>query len=873
MAFSKNSEDSINVQDNINFGSLSRHSKKRAYNVNARVARAPARGDMSNATIGWNNQGAPCTSPPNNAHFQRWSPRPVQNLRGSISLPVLPTNDRDFNGENSGYVALPPTHPCDSDTVPFSAQINPVALVPSFSDPFEPQSQSGPGMRRSGAISIPRPNLYRRESQSDDGLSSSPEQADASSSSSSRPPSSLSFQAPESSHRHSRVRQNTRSSLDSEDADMDTSGNSTAGSVKTTTYSPLDEKSETAGGSWQHSRASSDLGDAGFGVLDGSDTPVTAKTGTFFIYSPHDDRPETPVDAFTTQDSAFIQANHGTGGCLVSVHEPTEAASWMEDNWNDPVLTSIRNSGCGGPFAWMLSPTKPALAIFGAYNEPVVVNMAQTLAHSSGFPVVIRPPSDNPALTLLSHNTVPPYFRSPDTSRDERRNNLDGSREEDTEVEDERSTGERGSGAEPNGNVLNLAEEYQLLDGGFQGPGGEGGGGGGEPTTVDGKWEGPLHSTRVKLRLKLHRDTARTYAVTIGYTYKFSVNRDTNIPINLDDLSHALSQPEVLALVDLKIETRQRETQVDRSYANIGFLAHRKKSINDRQFFSRGFDQPDRILKHGQQRQGQRGFQGVVGFSHGPMGTAALSHNRTNGTTLEGTDTKAPPKYRVVPEPGAEWDQDNKSYSSYDIVYEAQDTPLSDEQSESHPLEVRVGMGINLRPAGSKKLLPQISFVNRNQVLIWVSDPTSKAPIRGILVLMSNYLDNIRTEEELSIYEQGEFRLGTEPLNDLKFETEDHEPGTISISIAQVKKQDTPSLSKFRATVPNFITKRGRGSSVSNLTDISAHEYLARGWDVDNEEWRGVLWPALDKEFLAAGREETAPVWKVRFLWDRAPQR
>jgi hypothetical protein len=73
----------------------------------------------------------------------------------------------------------------------------------------------------------------------------------------------------------------------------------------------------------------------------------------------------------------------------------------MEDNWNDPALTSIRNSVCGGPFAWMLSPTKPALAIFGGYNEPAVVNMAQTLAHSSGFPVVIRPPSDNPALTLL----------------------------------------------------------------------------------------------------------------------------------------------------------------------------------------------------------------------------------------------------------------------------------------------------------------------------------------------------------------------------------------------------------------------------------------------------------------------------------------
>ncbi|KAJ7859320.1 hypothetical protein B0H14DRAFT_2746942 [Mycena olivaceomarginata] len=861
MAFPKNSGDSINVQDNINLGSPGCHSTNRAYNVNPGVARGPARGGMSNATTIRRNNPAP----PNNTHSQRWYPPQSQNLRGSISLPVLQTSHRSLDG----YAALPLTHPCDTDPAPSTAQINLVAPVPSFFDPFEPPAQRGPGIHPSRAIPIPRPNLYRRGSQSDDGICSS---TDASSSSSSRPPSSLSFysssvaqRAPGGSRRRGGLGRGARSSSDSEDAGMDTSGNSTAGSVKTATYSPLDEKSETAGGSWQHNRAGSDLGDTGFGE--------TLKTGTFFIYSPHDDRPETPVDSFTIQDSAFIQANLGAEGCLVSVHEPTEAASWTEDNLNDPVLTSIRNSGCGGPFAWMLSPTKPALAIFGSYNEPVVVNMAQTLAHSSGFPVVIRPPSDNPALTLLTRNTVPPYFRSPDTGRDERRSNLNDSREGETEVEDERSTEEPGGGAEPNGHVLNSAEEQQPLDGGSQGSGGEGGGGAGEPTTVDGKWEGPLHSTRVKLRLKPHRDTARTCAVTIGYTYKFLVNRDSNIPIDLDNLSHALSQPEVLALVDLKIETRKRETQVDRSYANIGFLAHRKNSINDRQFFSRGFDQPDRILKRGQQRQSQRGFQGVVGFSHGPVGTAAMSDNRTNGTTLEGTDTKALPKYRVLSEPGDEWDKDNKSYSSYDIVYEAQDIPLGDEQPDAHPLEVKVGMGINLRPAGSKKPLPQISFVNRNQVLIWVSDPTSKAPIRGILVLMSSYLDNIRTEEELSIYEQGEIQLGTEPLNDSKFESEEHEPGTVSLSVAQVEKHDTPGSNKFLATIPNFITKRGRGSSVSNLTDIPAHEYQARGWDVDNEEWRSVLWPALDKDFLAAEREKSAAVWKIQCPWDKAPQR
>ncbi|KAF8198176.1 hypothetical protein K438DRAFT_1966919 [Mycena galopus ATCC 62051] len=61
--------------------------------------------------------------------------------------------------------------------------------------------------------------------------------------------------------------------------------------------------------------------------------------------------------------------------------------------------------------------------------------------------------------------------------------------------------------------------------------------------------------------------------------------------------------------------------------------------------------------------------------------------------------------------------------------------------------------------------LPQISFVNRNQILIWVSDPKSKARIRGIMVLMSCYLDDIKTAEALSVYEQAETQLGTEFQN------------------------------------------------------------------------------------------------------------
>jgi hypothetical protein len=46
---------------------------------------------------------------------------------------------------------------------------------------------------------------------------------------------------------------------------------------------------------------------------------------------------------------------------------------------------------------------------------------------------------------------------------------------------------------------------------------GDGGGdGGGGPSSIDSKWDSPLHRTRIKLRLKLA--SGHAYAVTFGYT-------------------------------------------------------------------------------------------------------------------------------------------------------------------------------------------------------------------------------------------------------------------------------------------------------------------------------------------------------------------
>jgi hypothetical protein len=84
--------------------------------------------------------------------------------------------------------------------------------------------------------------------------------------------------------------------------------------------------------------------------------------------------------------------------------------------------------------------------------------------------------------------------------------------------------------------------------------------------------------------------------------------------------------------------------------------------------------------------------------------------------------------------------------------------------------------------------------------------------------------------------------------------------GTLSLSIAQVEKQGASGSKKL---VPSFFTKRSQ-QSLSAPIDIPPHEYLARGWDVNNEEWKQVLWPALDKDFRAAALERTATVCTIQ---------
>ncbi|KAF8190627.1 hypothetical protein K438DRAFT_913584 [Mycena galopus ATCC 62051] len=317
------------------------------------------------------------------------------------------------------------------------------------------------------------------------------------------------------------------------------------------------------------------------------------KPGTFFIYYPFHQGPSPlPHGSFTQNDLACVEANAGIEEVSVSIYEPADVVLWIEDNWDHPLIISIQNSGWGGPFAWMLSHQEPSLAIFGPCEDPMMLNVAQSLADFAGFPVVIRPASDNPALTLLAHDNEFQDGNVQFNPSDGNNQETDGSGDlNDHDPPEGRGTSREPSDRRGRDNNINDAEDTKdnshtraqrefNPNGATQAPEGGDGGGDGEPSETDGKWEGPLHRTRVKLQLKL--DTANSYAVAIGCTTKFTINCETEIPIDLDDLTRPLSQPEVIALLDFEIETRPRETQVDRSYANFGFVAHREQSIIQR---------------------------------------------------------------------------------------------------------------------------------------------------------------------------------------------------------------------------------------------------------------------------------------------------
>jgi len=100
-------------------------------------------------------------------------------------------------------------------------------------------------------------------------------------------------------------------------------------------------------------------------------------------------------------------------------------------------------------------------------------------------------------------------------------------------------------------------------------------------------------------------------------------------------------------------------------------------------------------------------------------------------------DVQPAPSWLVSHQLGEEWDHDGKAYNSIITSYVPHSNPFGD-SSHSKCLDVYVGLGILIN---HKIISPvsalDVSFVTRNQVLLWIREHTMKAPARGVVVVVS----------------------------------------------------------------------------------------------------------------------------------------
>ncbi|KAJ7677653.1 hypothetical protein B0H17DRAFT_1078992, partial [Mycena rosella] len=464
---------------------------------------------------------------------------------------------------------------------------------------------------------------------------------------------------------------------------------------------------------------------------------VPSPIATIVIYMPNTlSTPTNDPTAIRPGDVHILEEHVPEGGNAVSTHTPTQAENWVERHYDSALLTSIRSVGLGGPIATMLSPHTPALAIFGSILDDQVLDLANTLSDVSAFAVMVRPTEDDPLAKFMQET---------------RENEMDTETGYSTEGSDD-GTIEDSVNSNANDSDSDSGEDYGVA-GTFR-PRGEARKDKQKQKQVDLDYIVPVgidrpdgfHRTRVKLHLRLQENCLYKVAISSKTAFKFQTEKG--------ETSHALtepiSRPQVLSCVDLKVETRPFEVLLDRSYSNLGFIVHRHKSIAGREYLPRGFKPPSATATRSSQKSTENTGSMIFGLnSMQPLLTAKVSRGRTTGETIQLADDKPAPPCLVKERIGEEWDKDGESYSSYDVAWH----PTSQTNGYPPPINIRFGMGIEFFGKEERNIsrLPTISHILRNQVILWVFDPELKAKVRGMVVLTSTYIPDIKISEPPTI--------------------------------------------------------------------------------------------------------------------------
>ncbi|KAJ7263755.1 hypothetical protein C8J57DRAFT_1230952 [Mycena rebaudengoi] len=219
-----------------------------------------------------------------------------------------------------------------------------------------------------------------------------------------------------------------------------------------------------------------------------------------------------------------------------------------------------------------------------------------------------------------------------------------------------------------------------------------------------------------------------------------------------------------------------------------------------------------------------------------PTLTAAASGSRTAAETLQLADEKAclqlVPVCHVTDQIGKEWEEVDKSFSSYDVSWH----PMIQKRKVPHLVNIRFGMGIEF-------------FGKEGFVVEFETDVGSKI-----------YIADIKITEPLTIAEDRVVDLAVNgshspPPTDITPLTP-HAANSLAIALfdeskAAIKRNMQDLMDKVFAL---FDRKR----RTPELINLPLHEYVACGWDATNGQWRNTVWPTLDQGFVGCPRSSAA---------------
>ncbi|KAJ6578908.1 hypothetical protein DFH09DRAFT_1276315 [Mycena vulgaris] len=536
-----------------------------------------------------------------------------------------------------------------------------------------------------------------------------------------------------------------------------------------------------------------------------------ASVATSVIYWPADRGDGTTETNFAAESSASLGELPNylpNGGAILSVYQPTTSLAWLEENYDLPIVQSIRNSKkFSGPLAMLLFPEEPALAIFGPRTDLKFAEKAQNLSNTCGYPVICRPFEERPMFRPTENFFAPPESVNvtslqnivhdndgvfPDDNGNRTGNGLsstagrdgNGTNDSGSSPGNDSPEANRGSssGSSENG-VSNAGAEKKFNDDVGGDPDDDGDDPGAYTSDEWEDWASPIHLTTYHIRSPTNNECLN---LNIFCRTQFKTYANDILPNNPTKEWAQQDMTRKQAQVHTKLEIRGREILLDRSYVSLEFEAHRplaitrdemnQLSISKRQTFRITSPLP----------------LGRQGISRSPTSGGTYAYNRSTTHTVEAADSKPMPLYDMAADPGDSYSDEDKSWSSYIYSYKQRDDLIKMKAGQQPPIDVGFAFGINLHPydeEGKSIPPPRVSYINRNQLFLWIQDESLRSKMLGVVLLLTNPVPDIRTRSSLVTREELTVDFETGRSIERKAEKERNKgSGTVSLSIVPLGK-------------------------------------------------------------------------------------